>query len=92
MATPAEVDDGLRPLAKQSMAWAERAGIPSKLVSHILDSFFAHPATREYVAKIGSRDFDTVGFTASGGLKDINLMIQAAGDVKLRLSSAACQA
>jgi 3-hydroxyisobutyrate dehydrogenase-like beta-hydroxyacid dehydrogenase len=75
-------------LIGQTMAWAERAGIPSKLVSLILDSFFAHPSTREYVEKIGERDFDTVGFTVSGGLKDVKLMVKAAGEVKLKLSSA----
>ncbi len=54
----------------------------------MLSGFFANPATREYVAKIGERDFETVGFTAAGGLKDVKLMIAAAQDVKLRLSSA----
>jgi 3-hydroxyisobutyrate dehydrogenase-like beta-hydroxyacid dehydrogenase len=54
----------------------------------MLSGFFANPATRDYVAKVGDRDFDTVGFTASGGLKDVELMIAAAQDVKLGLSSA----
>jgi 3-hydroxyisobutyrate dehydrogenase-like beta-hydroxyacid dehydrogenase len=58
------------------------------LVQQMLSGFFANPATREYVAKIAERDFETVGFTAAGGLKDIKLMIAAAQDVKLRLSSA----
>ena len=40
------------------------------------------------MTKIGERDFETVGFTAAGGLKDVKLMIGAAKDVKLRLSSA----
>lgn len=75
-------------LIGQTMAWAERSGISPEFVSHTLNSFFAHPATREYVEKISHRDFDTVGFTVSGGLKDVKLMIEAAGDVKLSLSSA----
>jgi len=75
-------------LIGQSIAWAEKSGLPSALVSQMLSGFFANPATREYVTKIGERDFDTVGFTASGGLKDVKLMIAAAQDVKLRLSSA----
>ena len=54
----------------------------------MLSGSFANPATREYVTKIGERDFDTVGFAASGGLKDVELMIAAAQEVKLRLSSA----
>jgi len=75
-------------LIGQTLAWAEKAGLPAPLVQQMLSGFFANPATREYVAKIGERDFDTVGFTAAGGLKDVKLMIGAARDVKLRLSSA----
>jgi 3-hydroxyisobutyrate dehydrogenase-like beta-hydroxyacid dehydrogenase len=75
-------------LIGQSLAWAEKSGLPTALVSQMLSGFFASPATREYVTKIGERDFDTAGFTASGGLKDVELMIAAAQEVKLRLSSA----
>jgi 3-hydroxyisobutyrate dehydrogenase-like beta-hydroxyacid dehydrogenase len=75
-------------LIGQSMAWAEKSGLPPALVQQMLNGFFGNPATREYVAKIGERDFDTVGFTAAGGLKDVKLMIGAAHDVNLRLSSA----
>lgn len=75
-------------LIGQTLTWAERSGMSATFVSGLLSGFFAHPATREYVAKINDRDFDTVGFTASGGLKDILLMIEAARDVQLTLSSA----
>ena len=75
-------------LIGQSLAWAEKSGLSATLVQQMLSGFFANPATREYVAKIGERDFETVGFTAAGGLKDVKLMIAAAQDVKLRLSSA----
>ncbi|MGA2488259.1 MAG: NAD(P)-dependent oxidoreductase [Roseiarcus sp.] len=75
-------------LIGQSLAWAEKSDLPSALVQQMLSSFFANPATREYVTKISERDFDAVGFTASGGLKDVKLMIAAAQDVNLRLSSA----
>jgi len=75
-------------LIGQALAWAEKSGLPAGLVQQMLSGFFANPATREYVVKIAERDFETVGFTAAGGLKDINLMIAAARDVKLRLSSA----
>jgi 3-hydroxyisobutyrate dehydrogenase-like beta-hydroxyacid dehydrogenase len=75
-------------LIGQSLAWAEKSGLPPTLVPQMLSGFFGNPGTREYVAKIGERDFDTVGFTAAGGLKDVNLMIDAAHAVNLRLSSA----
>jgi 3-hydroxyisobutyrate dehydrogenase-like beta-hydroxyacid dehydrogenase len=75
-------------LIGQSLAWAEKSDLPPTLVPQMLGGFFGNPGTREYIAKIGERDFDTVGFTAAGGLKDVGLMIGAAHDVKLQLSSA----
>lgn len=75
-------------LIGQSLAWAEKSGLPPALVSMMLGGFFANPATQEYITKIGERDFDSVGFTAAGGRKDIQLMIEAAEAVDLRLSSA----
>jgi 3-hydroxyisobutyrate dehydrogenase-like beta-hydroxyacid dehydrogenase len=75
-------------LIGQSLAWGEKSGLPPGLVPMMLTGFFANPGTQEYIAKIGERDFDSAGFTAAGGLKDIQLMIAAAGAVGLRLSSA----
>jgi 3-hydroxyisobutyrate dehydrogenase-like beta-hydroxyacid dehydrogenase len=75
-------------LIGQSLAWAEKSGLPPDLVPQMLSGFFGNPGTREYIAKIGERDFDDVGFTAAGGLKDVQLMIDAAQAVDLRLSSA----
>jgi 3-hydroxyisobutyrate dehydrogenase-like beta-hydroxyacid dehydrogenase len=75
-------------LIGQSLAWAEKSGLPPGLVPQLLSGFFGNPATREYIDKIGARDFDDVGFTAAGGRKDVQLMIDAAEGVSLRLSSA----
>ncbi len=75
-------------LIGQSLAWAEKSGLPPALVPQMLSGFFGNPGTREYIAKVGERDFDTVGFTAAGGLKDVKLMIDAASQVNQRLSSA----
>ncbi len=75
-------------LIGQSLAWAEKSGLPSELVPLLLSGFFANPATQDYIGKIGRRDFDDVGFTAAGGLKDVRLMIAAAEAVNLKLSSA----
>ncbi len=75
-------------LMGQSLALAERSGLPPDLVPQVLASFFANPGTRDYIDKIGHRDFDDVGFTAAGGLKDVKLMIAAAAEAGLRLSSA----
>jgi len=75
-------------LIGQSLAWAEKSGLPPELVPQMLSGFFGNPGTRDYIAKIGERDFDKVGFTAAGGLKDVQLMIDAAHAVNLKLSSA----
>jgi 3-hydroxyisobutyrate dehydrogenase-like beta-hydroxyacid dehydrogenase len=75
-------------LIGQSLAWAEKSGLPPELIPQMLSGFFGNPGTREYIAKIGERDFDDVGFTVSGGLKDVRLMIDAAHEVNLTLSSA----
>jgi 3-hydroxyisobutyrate dehydrogenase-like beta-hydroxyacid dehydrogenase len=75
-------------LIGQSLAWADKSGLPPELVPMMLAGFFANPGTREYISKIRERDFDHVGFTAAGGRKDVQLMIDAAQAVNLRLSSA----
>jgi len=75
-------------LIGQSLAWAEKSGLPPTLVPQLLAGFFGNPGTREYIAKVGERDFDSVGFTAAGGLKDVRLMIDAAHAVNQRLTSA----
>jgi len=75
-------------LIGQSLAWAEKSDLPPELVPQLLSGFFGNPGTREYIVKIGERDFDNVGFTAAGGLKDVQLMIESAHAVGLRLSSA----
>jgi 3-hydroxyisobutyrate dehydrogenase-like beta-hydroxyacid dehydrogenase len=75
-------------LIGQSLAWAEKSGLPPALVPQLLSGFFGNPGTREYITKIAERDFDHVGFTAAGGRKDVQLMIDAAQAVNLRLSSA----
>ena len=75
-------------LIGQSLALAEKSGLSQDLVLQMLSGFFAFPAIKEYVTRIASRDFDSVGFTVSGGLKDIELMIASAHEVNFELSSA----
>jgi len=74
-------------LIGQSLALAEKSGLDPQIVTQMLGGFFAFPATKDYIVKIASRDFDTVGFTAVGGLKDVDLMVDAAKAVKLKLTS-----
>jgi 3-hydroxyisobutyrate dehydrogenase-like beta-hydroxyacid dehydrogenase len=75
-------------LIGQSLALAEKSDLDPQIVIQMMGGFFAFPATKDYIGKIASRDFDTVGFTAAGGLKDVDLMIDAAKAVNLELTSA----
>jgi 3-hydroxyisobutyrate dehydrogenase-like beta-hydroxyacid dehydrogenase len=75
-------------LIGQSLAWSEKSGLPPELVPQLLSAFFGNPGTREYIAKVGERDFDDAGFTAAGGLKDVRLMLDSAQAVNQRLTSA----
>jgi len=75
-------------LIGQSLAWAEKSGLPPSLLPQMLTGFFGNPASRDYITKVGARDFVDVGFTAAGGLKDVRLMIEAAGSAHQKLTSA----
>lgn len=75
-------------LIGQTLALGERSGVAPELLRMMLFGFFGHEATREYIDKITARDFDDVGFTVTGGLKDVELMIAAGRDVDLELSTA----
>jgi 3-hydroxyisobutyrate dehydrogenase-like beta-hydroxyacid dehydrogenase len=39
------------------------------------------PATSEYVDRISTRNFENAGFTLDAGLKDVMLILAAAGEV-----------
>jgi 3-hydroxyisobutyrate dehydrogenase-like beta-hydroxyacid dehydrogenase len=75
-------------LIGQSLALAEKSKLDQRLVLQMLSGFFGVPAVKEYVTRIAERDFDPAGFDIAGGLKDIELMIEAARDVNLKLTNA----
>ncbi len=63
-------------------ALVEANGVDTELLAGFLAAkFYAHPALKMYAKKIQSRDFHGKGgFAMSGGLKDVQLMIEAARD------------
>lgn len=75
-------------LIGQSMAMGERCGLSPDVLRMMLFGLFGAEATRDYIQKIAVRDFDDVGFTVTGGLKDVDLMIATAGSAGVTLSSA----
>ena len=66
-------------LMGQVYACAERAGIETRFVAQFIERIYAHPTFLMYSRRIERHDYDaSIGFELSGGLKDVNLMIEAA--------------
>jgi 3-hydroxyisobutyrate dehydrogenase-like beta-hydroxyacid dehydrogenase len=72
-------------LMGQVFAFGEKSGISPDTLNLAMRAFFGQPALQEYAERIRSRDFSDPGFTLSGALKDAELMLQAAGDVRAPL-------
>ncbi len=71
-------------LIGETYCFAEKAGVDTEhLKAFFEDAAFAHPALKLYARKLHARDFaGRGGFVASGGLKDVRLMLatsEAAG-------------
>lgn len=70
-------------LIGQVYVFAEKRGVDPAIVTGMFKQFM--PATSEYVDRISSRNFGNAGFTLDGGLKDITLILAAAGEVNAPL-------
>lgn len=64
-------------------AFAERSGIQAQLVGELVETVLNHPAVRDYVRRIRSRDFDPAAFEVTAGYKDLQLVMQACSDVRV---------
>ena len=64
-------------------AFGERSGIESRFLDLMMKTMFGHPARHAYAERIRTRDFDDVGFELTGGLKDVELMLQASSDTRV---------
>lgn len=65
--------------------FAQKSGIDSEIILKIAKLFFAgNTAMMEYSQKIKDRNFDTVGFDLSAGLKDALVFEKAFNDVGVR--------
>jgi len=72
-------------LMGQVFAFGEKSGISPDVLTLVMGAFFGQPALQEYAKLIRSRNFGDPGFTLSGALKDVELMLQAAGDTRAPL-------
>jgi 3-hydroxyisobutyrate dehydrogenase-like beta-hydroxyacid dehydrogenase len=73
----------------EALLFAEKRGLKLEIVSEIFKGFFQHPAMPMYLDKIRTGNFDDdIGFTLDGGLKDVQLMLEAAGEVGVPIAYA----
>ena len=70
-------------LIGQVYVFAEKRGVAPSIITNMFKQFM--PATSEYAERISSRNFDNAGFTLDAGLKDVTLILAAAGEVQAPL-------
>jgi len=70
-------------LIGQVYVFAEKRGVDPAILTGMFKQFM--PASSEYVDRISSRNFGNAGFTLDGGLKDVMLILAAAGEVNAPL-------
>jgi 3-hydroxyisobutyrate dehydrogenase-like beta-hydroxyacid dehydrogenase len=73
-------------LIGQTYVFAEKRGVDSAIVTQLFKGFI--PGAHEYLERISSRRFDRAGFTLDAGLKDVSLVLEAAGEVNVPLPCA----
>jgi 3-hydroxyisobutyrate dehydrogenase-like beta-hydroxyacid dehydrogenase len=57
---------------------AEKSDVSPDLMAGFFRAVLAHPGLQAYAAQIRARDFAEAGFELRGGLKDVNLILDAA--------------
>jgi 3-hydroxyisobutyrate dehydrogenase-like beta-hydroxyacid dehydrogenase len=70
----------------QTLVFAERRGVGSEIIANMFKAMMPNPGFQQYLNKILTRDFKSdAGFSLEGGLKDLQLMLDAAADVRMPL-------
>ncbi len=75
-------------LMSEVFTFGEKSGIDPQHLKLLMATMFPQPQLQAYAERILARDFDNVGFALTGGLKDVELMLQASGDIQVAFSSA----
>ncbi len=70
-------------LIGQMYVFAEKRGVDTAFITQLF--LGRMPMAQEYIERISSRRFDDAGFTLDAGLKDVSLMLEAAGEVNMPL-------
>lgn len=66
-------------------AFGERSGIEARFLDMLMRTMFAPPPFHAYAERIRTRSFDDVGFDLLSGLKDVELILEAARDTRVAL-------
>jgi 3-hydroxyisobutyrate dehydrogenase-like beta-hydroxyacid dehydrogenase len=70
----------------EALALVEKAGIdPVEVMRFVGSTFLDAPAVRGYGSRIAETEFEPAGFALVLGLKDVNLMLKAAEDLRVPL-------
>lgn len=74
-------------LFSEVYAFAEKSGIEPEFTEGLIHTVLAHPVMKEYTRRIRQRDFEPI-FELKAGFKDVELMLQASGEVRAPLNIA----
>lgn len=66
-------------------AFGEKCRVEAPLLLMLMKMMFPLAAFQEYAERIQERDFEPAGFAMTGGLKDVELFLEAAGEVRVPL-------
>src|SRR5262245_4920574 len=70
----------------QTFVFAEKRGIDLEFMANMFKAIMPHPGLQHYMDKIRFRNFTVdAGFSLEGGLKDLQLMLDAAAEVHVTL-------
>lgn len=77
-------------LFSQAYTFAEKSGIAPEFTQELILTVVGHPVLKEYATRLRLQDFEPAAFKLSAGHKDVELMLQAASNVRapLRFASA----
>jgi 3-hydroxyisobutyrate dehydrogenase-like beta-hydroxyacid dehydrogenase len=68
--------------------FAEKSHIDPDMMEAMVAKVLAHPALKEYIARIRSRDFEPAAFELRAGFKDVELMLNASSGAQASLGIA----
>lgn len=72
-------------LMGQVMAFGEKSGIEPQHLDTVMQTMFSNPGLQGYAARMRERRFDEVGFDVLGGLKDVQVILDASTEARAPL-------